>query len=528
MLPPDVSSFVSFCFFAVFLLLASVFLLLLLLPFQHAHRSCSPFLQGFGWSPVPDSTNNWAKLSDAVQDHISSLNFGYRVELRTKGVTYINAYGSFVDPHTLECVDKRGKRSTLTSRRFVVAVGGRPRPLDIPGGELAISSDDIFAKPSPPGKTLCVGASYVALECAGFLTGLGYDTTVAVRSILLRGFDQEVADIIGKGMEKHGTKMLRGVVPTSIVKQDDGKLLVTLKDKAGVETSDVFDTVLCAIGRDAVTAGVALDKAGVVAKPNGKLDANNEQTNVPVRCRSVLFSLLHFSFLVLYIYFCTFSVVCFLTLACDCPLFFLRSFLQHIYAVGDVLDGRPELTPVAIQAGRLLADRLYGGSSATMQYELVPTTVFTPDEYGCIGLSEEAAKESHGEDNLDVYLLGFKPLEYNLSRPTGAAFIKLLCDKTRDGLVVGLHYLGPNAGEVTQVCALLLVHVAPCCFWSLCLRLTCCPRLCFPQGFAVAMRMGATYTTFKDTVGIHPTCAEEFTTLSVTRASGEDFDKGGC
>lgn len=141
-----------------------------------------------------------------IQDHIRSLNFGYRVQLRQKGVTYKNALAKFVDPHTLELTDKKGKTSTLTARRVVIAVGGRPRELDIPGGELAINSDDIFSLSTAPGKTLVIGASYVALECAGFLTALGYDTTVMVRSILLRGFDREIADMIGEAMKHHGTK----------------------------------------------------------------------------------------------------------------------------------------------------------------------------------------------------------------------------------------------------------------------------------------------------------------------------------
>ncbi len=143
----------------------------------------------FGWD-LTKVGHDWGKLVQSVQDYIRSLNFGYRTELRDKSVTYLNALGRMISPHEVECLSGAGVKSVIRGRRIVIAVGGRPKPLDCPGGELAISSDDIFMKPDAPGKTLVVGASYVALECAGFLTGLGFEVVVAVRSILLRGFDQ--------------------------------------------------------------------------------------------------------------------------------------------------------------------------------------------------------------------------------------------------------------------------------------------------------------------------------------------------
>ena len=173
----------------------------------------------------------------------------------------------------------------------------------------------------------------------------------------------------------------------------------------------------------------------------------------------------------------------------------------HVYAIGDVLDGRPELTPVAIEAGLRLARRLFGSGNERMDYENVATTVFTPLEYGAIGLSEDEATASLGAENVECYISEFTPLEHALSDARSArgdaAFAKLVCDKTQDLKVIGFHYLGPNAGEITQ-------------------------------GFSVAMRKGATYGDFLGTVGIHPTVAEEFTTLTVTKASGVSAAKGGC
>jgi thioredoxin reductase (NADPH) len=399
--------------------------------------------------------------------------------------------------------------STLTSSRFLVAVGGRPAPLDCEGGDLAISSDDIFSLEKPPGKTLCVGASYISLECAGFIAGMGYPVTVAVRSILLRGFDRECSDRIDQYMCSRGIEFKRQVTPSKLVKTDDGRIQVIFSDGS----EDVFDTVLVAIGRFADTDKLGLDKVGVKTNPkNRKIVGAFEQSSV-----------------------------------------------SNIYAVGDVLDvrdfflvaisnafqskfaviltqltfrlylwqGTPELTPVAIQAGILLARRLFGGSTEPMDYRNVCTTVFTPIEYACVGYSEDEAISKLGEDNVEVYHREFQPLEWSLSHERGGsnAFTKAIVDKINSNKVIGIHFVGPNAGEVMQ-------------------------------GYGVAIRKGITYKDLTDTVGIHPTssgtwtrknnvlplnpnhtsllnlafscCAEEIVTLAVTKRSGEDAAAGGC
>jgi len=410
----------------------------------------------YGWA-VPDKVaHNWNKLIEAIQDHIGSLNWGYRTSLREKKVEYLNAYGVFVDPHTVECTDRAKKVTRKTARRFLVATGGRPKYESFPGAkEHCITSDDLFSLSEPPGKTLVVGASYVALECAGFLTGLGFDTTVMVRSILLRGFDQQMAENIGTYMASHGTKFLRPCVPTSVEKLDNGKLKVSFNHNGQVG-SDEFDTVMLAIGRDPETKKIGLDKAGVTLNSAGKIPTVNERTNVP-----------------------------------------------HIYAIGDIINDVPsktglELTPVAIKAGILLAKRLYGGSQTTMNYKYVPTTIFTPIEYGAIGYSEEDAKAHFGEENIEVYHSYYKPLEWTVShREDNACYVKIICNKADGERVVGYHVLGPNAGEITQ-------------------------------GFGVAIHCGAKKEDFDLTVGIHPTCAEEATTVSVTKSSGEAAEKTGC
>ncbi|ETV98437.1 hypothetical protein H310_08590 [Aphanomyces invadans] len=404
----------------------------------------------FGWT-VSNASFDWTKLVSSVQDYIHGLNFKYRIDLRDKKVKYENMLGTFKDAHTLTLTNEAKKKgpTDVTFRRAVIAVGGRPKPLSCPGWEHAISSDDIFSKAEAPGKTLVVGASYVALECAGFLKGQGFDVTIMVRSILLRGFDQDIARRIGEYMENEsGIAFIKESVPTSIEKLPNGQLKVTHTHGEGI-----YDTVLNATGRSPDVQMLNLPAAGVTLNPkSGRIDVTNEQTSTP-----------------------------------------------HIYAIGDVIDA-PELTPVAIQAGKLLARRLFGNGTALMDYTKICTAVFTPVEYGCCGLSEEDAIASAGRDNIQVYHQNFTPLEWSLSHERPLAkecYAKLIVDTTQQKRVVGFHYLGPNAGEVTQA-------------------------------IGVAMKLHATYDDFVNTVGIHPTTAEIFTTLEITKESGEDASASGC
>lgn len=412
----------------------------------------------FGWEYDEHVKHNWDTMKENIQNYIGSLNWGYRVALRDKNVRYENAYGEFVEPHKIKATNKRGKESFFTGEKFVIATGERPRYLNIPGDkEYCITSDDLFSLSYCPGKTLVVGASYVALECAGFLAGIGLDVTVMVRSIFLRGFDQEMADRAGAYMETHGVKFIKKFVPTSVEQLEagtPGRLKVVAKStESDTIIEDEYNTVLVAVGRDSCTKNIGLEKIGVkINERNGKVPVNDEeQTNVP-----------------------------------------------HVYAIGDILDGKLELTPVAIQAGRLLARRLYGGSNAKCDYINVPTTVFTPMEYGCCGYSEDKALEIFGEESLEVYHTLFWPLEWTVpGRDNNTCFLKVICNKLDNERVIGFHILGPNAGEITQ-------------------------------GFAAAMKCGLTKEKLNETIGIHPTCAETFTTLEVTKSSGGDISQKGC
>nr|XP_012309613.1 thioredoxin reductase 2, mitochondrial isoform X6 [Aotus nancymaae] len=410
----------------------------------------------YGWEVAQPVLHDWRKMAEAVQNHVKSLNWGHRVQLHDRKVKYFNVKAGFVDEHTVRGVAKGGKEILLSADHIVIATGGRPRyPAHIEGAlEYGITSDDIFWLKESPGKTLVVGASYVALECAGFLTGIGLDTTVMMRSIPLRGFDQQMSSLVTEHMASHGTRFLRGCTPSQVRRLPDGQLQVTWEDRTtGKEGTGTFNTVLWAVGRAPDTRSLNLEKAGVDTSPNTQkiLVDSREATSVP-----------------------------------------------HIYAIGDVVEGRPELTPTAVMAGRLLAQRLFGGSSDLMDYDKVPTTVFTPLEYGCVGLSEEEAVSRHGQERVEVYHAHYKPLEFTVpGRDASQCYVKMVCLREPPQLVLGLHFLGPNAGEVTQ-------------------------------GFALGIKCGASYVQVMQTVGIHPTCSEEIVKLRISKRSGLDPTVTGC
>ncbi|NXM66777.1 TRXR2 reductase, partial [Serilophus lunatus] len=413
--------------------------------------------QHYGWNITQPVHHTWSVMAQAVQNYVKSLNWGHRVQLQDKKVKYFNMKGSFSDPHTVRGLTKAGKETIVTADKIVIATGGRPKyPTHVRALEYGITSDDLFWLKESPGKTLPSFILYVSLECAGFLTGIGLDTTVMMRSIPLRGFDQasQMASLVTEHMESYGTTFLKRCFPTKVEKLESNRLQVTWKNTdLGTEETDSFDTVMWAVGRSPDIKTLNLETVGVKTNSEtGKIIVDaSEATSVP-----------------------------------------------HIYAVGDITEGRPELTPTAIAAGKLLAQRLFGQSSELMDYDNVPTTVFTPLEYGCVGLSEEAAVQCHGSDNIEVFHAYYKPLEFTVAeRDATQCYMKMVCLREREQRILGLHFIGPNAGEVIQ-------------------------------GFALGIKCGATYPQLMKTVGIHPTCAEEVTKLHITKRSGLDATVTGC
>merc|ERR1719261_32888 len=231
-----------------------------------------------GWDTK--SSHSWSTMVTGVDTYIKGLNWGAKTDLREKKIKYYNSFATFVDKNTLKLTDKKGKEEQVTAKHILIACGGRPNLGGYPGAEeCCISSDDIFWKTSPPGKTLVVGASYIALETAGFIAGFGFDTTVMVRSILLRGFDQESATRIGDYMESKGCKFVRETVPSKFEKTSDGKTKVFVGDKE----FGIYDTVFIAIGRTGCAGWLNMEAAGLQYNAKtGKVNANkDESTSVP-------------------------------------------------------------------------------------------------------------------------------------------------------------------------------------------------------------------------------------------------------
>ena len=295
----------------------------------------------------------------------------------------------------------------LRADNIVIACGGRPCHLPLPGcAALCVTSDDLFSLRHPPGKTLVIGASYVALECAGFLRELGYETHVMMRSEPLRGFDRQMAQHVLDHLKSLGTVVLRGT-PSRFESAEHGGVLVTWDVADGGDvTQGAYDTVLLAIGRTFDIEALGLASAVVSYSASGKIPTVRDQTNVP-----------------------------------------------HIYAIGDVsVAPHCELTPVAAMAGRLLAKRLFGGGTEHMQYGCVPTAVFTPLEYAHVGPSEEDARATYA--NVEVYHAQIAPLEWAIpDRDAAHCYAKAICvatDGASSARVVALHLCAPNAAEIMQ------------------------------------------------------------------------------
>ena len=370
--------------------------------------------------------HDWARLKTHRDAYIKRLNGIYASNLDKRGVTHIQGIARFVGSNTVD-VDGR----EYSAERIVIATGGRPTVPDIPGAELGITSDGFFELKEQPKRVLVVGSGYIAVELAGVFSGLGSDTRVIVRKdSVLRGFDKMLGTELMATMRSDGIAVETGATPAALKKTDEGLVLI-------VEDGREFgpaDAVLWAIGRTPNTATLDVVHAGVELDPRGFVVTDEQQqTNV-----------------------------------------------DHIFALGDV-TGRAALTPVAIAAGRRLADRLYGGMDGRhLDYRLIPTVVFSHPTMGTVGMTEDEAREEYFDD-VKVYNSSFTPMFYALGKDKGRSAMKLITAGS-DEKVVGCHVFGAGADEMLQ-------------------------------GFAVAMRMGATKKDFDDTVAIHPTNAEEVVTM---------------
>ncbi|MDP4530440.1 glutathione-disulfide reductase [Alkalimonas delamerensis] len=372
---------------------------------------------------------DWATLVRNREAYIERIHGAYQRGFASNGVDLIEGFATFVDKNTVEVNGER-----ITADHITIAVGGRPSRPDIPGAELGIDSDGFFALTEQPKKAVVVGAGYIAVEIAGVLHALGSDTHLLVRKDRpLRNFDADITDALLERMKQDELQLHTHTEVSKIEASSDGRLTVYLTD-GGMLLN--VDCLIWAIGREPATDAIQLEVAGVSTDAHGYIRTDAFQnTNVP-----------------------------------------------GIYAVGDI-TGEAQLTPVAVKAGRMLAERLFNPAmpEAKMDYRLIPTVVFSHPPIGTIGLTEAEAKAEYGDANVKVYRSSFAAM-YNAITPHRAlSTFKLVC-AGKEEKVVGLHGIGEGMDEVLQ-------------------------------GFAVAMKMGATKADFDATVALHPTSAEEFVTM---------------
>ena len=370
--------------------------------------------------------SDWAELKRKRDAYVLRLNGIYERNLGAKGVAYVRGAARFVDAHTVEVNGQR-----LSARHIVIATGGKPVLPKIPGVEFGISSDGFFDLETRPHRVAVVGSGYIACELAASFHELGSQVEQFIRKErLLTNFDVMLGKSLMREVRALGMVVQENVVPAA-VRDVSGKKTLVAQD--GREFAG-FDCVLWAIGRDANVAGLDLQKAGVALDDSSYVITDGFQnTNV-----------------------------------------------AGVYAIGDV-TGRAALTPVAIAAGRRLSDRLFGGKPERhLDYNMIPTVIFTHPPIGTVGATEAEARAQYG-DTVKVYVADFTPMYHAMTTRKTHTDMKLVCVGPEQR-IVGCHILGAGADEMLQ-------------------------------GFAVAIRMGATKADFDDTVAIHPTSAEELVTM---------------
>lgn len=388
---------------------------------------------GFGWE-VGEPRFDWQRLRTNRAREITRLNGVYAHLLQSAGVEVVRGWATLCDAHTVQ-VQTTGGPQRWRARHILLATGGTPSVPELPGREHVLTSDHMFDLEPFPRRLAVVGGGYIACEFASIFRGLGSSVIQLYRGEqVLRGFDRDVRHFLAQEMRRHGVD-LRLHADVRAVQRKAGALHLALADGSTL----AVDAVLYATGRVPNVAGLGLEVARVQQGRDGAIvvDAHH-RTSVP-----------------------------------------------SIHAVGDV-TARLQLTPVALAEAMVVVDRLFGdGRRPALDYELVPTAVFTHPNIGTVGLTEAQARQRLGA--VQVFKSEFRPLKHTLSGHGERTLMKLVVDSASDR-VVGLHMVGPDAGEIVQ-------------------------------GFAVAMKAGATKAVFDGTIGIHPTAAEEFVTMREPVAS---------
>lgn len=388
--------------------------------------------ESYGWD-IKNNGCNSQKLLTNVRKEVDRLNQIYINSLNSAGIKLITGWASFVDAHTVKIGERRVNASNI-----LIAVGGVPTRLNIPGGELGWVSDDLFEAEQLPESILIIGAGYIACEFACILAGLGVKVTQLVRKHrLLREFDTELVKAIEAEMQELGIKLEFGCSPNSIQKRGDNYHVDCTDNNSDSTSSRQLSfsamAVLQAAGRGAFLKNLHLEAAAITHETDRIIVNEYQQTNV-----------------------------------------------GHIYAVGDVTN-RVNLTPVAVDEGRAVADNIFAGIKRVVNHEIIATAVFTQPEFACVGLSEDEATNRFGIENIVIYKAKFRSLQQALPAAGPRCILKLVVAKTSNR-ILGCHMVGNHAAEIIQMAA-------------------------------IAVGMGATKADFDRTMALHPSISEEFVTM---------------
>ncbi|ACX81855.1 glutathione-disulfide reductase [Aggregatibacter actinomycetemcomitans] len=376
---------------------------------------------------------DFAKLVESRQAYIDRIHTSYNNVLAKNNVDVIHGFAKFVNKNTVEVTLADGSTEQVTADHILIATGGRPSHPPVKGVEYGIDSDRVFALNALPKRVAIIGAGYIAVELAGVFNSLGSDTHLVVRRHApMRNQDPLIVETLVEVLEQDGIHLHKHTTVQEVIKNADGSLTV----KFDHDREIIVDCLVWTIGRDPATDKIGLENIGVETNDRGFIKVDKYQnTNVP-----------------------------------------------GIYAVGDIIDGGIELTPVAVAAGRRLSERLFNNKpNEYLDYNLVPTVVFSHPPIGTVGLTEPQAIEQYGAENVKVYKSSFTPMYSAVTQRRQPCRMKLVC-AGKEEKIVGLHGIGFGVDEMIQ-------------------------------GFAVAIKMGATKADFDNTVAIHPTGSEEFVTM---------------
>jgi len=374
----------------------------------------------FGWT-LGETSFDWAKLRDFVARDVDRLEKAYTSTLENNKVEHFAERAVVTGPHGLRLAGGR----EITAKVILVATGAWPVMPDFPGNDLCITSNEVFDLPTLPRRVVIQGAGYIALEFAGIFNALGCNVTVVNRSDqILRGYDESLRDRLLQITMSRGIDYRFNSPIEKVERGEGGELRVTTKGHEPITA----DAVLVATGRRPNTMGLGLDSAGIALGDNGEVPVDEYNRT-------------------------------------SCP---------SIYAVGDVTD-RVQLTPIAIREGHAFADTVFGSNPRTIDYDNIPSAVFSQPPLAGVGMTEAQARAQFRE--IRVFTSDFRPMKNMFAAHAERGFYKLVVDAATDK-VLGVHMIGPEAPEVLQAAA-------------------------------IAVKAGLTKADFDATVALHPSMAEE-------------------